>query len=341
LGKLFWSASWSPDGKTLAVGGDDCAVHLWDPAIGKEIRIFSGHKEGVLSVAWSPDGKILSSAGRDRQIRLWDFASGREIRRCRGHEHDILSVSWSTDGKTLASASDRTIRLWDAATGKEIRSFGAKQCRFANIAFSPDGLRLASANSDTTVLVWTVPSVPLEDRKLSNDDLSRHWKDLASEDGSRADLAVWTLVAAPEQSVAMLKQKLAPPPRDPKWAEKLAALIADLDSEEFAVRDKASAELGKLGVSAEAAMRKALQGNPSPEAQRRIKALLDPLHREEWPDMPLQNWRALAVLERIGSDEARQVLSDLAKADPAYPESQEAAAALERLQRRKSAQGKP
>jgi hypothetical protein len=180
----------------------------------------------------------------------------------------------------------------------------------------------------------------LENRKLADAELSRLWADLGSEDAAKADRALWTLVAVPERSVPLLKQQLAPAKPDPKRAEKLSKLIADLDSEDFAVRDKADTDLAKLGVLAEPALKKALTANPSLEVRRRIESLLEPFSNN-WPGMPLETWRALAVLERIGSDDARQVLEGLAKGDADARLTQEAAVAVERLQRLKASQGKP
>jgi dipeptidyl aminopeptidase/acylaminoacyl peptidase len=332
-----WSVSWSPNGKTFASAGVDETIRLWEEASGKEIRTCKGHKGRVLTVAWSPDGKALAAAGDDKAVRLWDPSTGKEIRFCTGHEGWIWSVAWSPDGRTLASASyDHTIRFWDPATGKEIRSFALNDCSVESIAFSPDGRRLASANSDTTILIWAVPSVPLEERKRSADELSGVWTDLGSEDAARADRALWTLVAVREQSVALLKEQLAPVPRDPKRAEKLATLVADLDSDDFGVRQNASAELGKLGGLAEAALRKALKNEPSVEAKRRIVALLDQLDRNPWPGLPLQSWRGVAVLERIGNAEALQVLRALAEGAPDARLTQEASAALERLRKQQA-----
>ena len=120
----------------------------------------------------------------------------------------------------------------------------------------------------------------------------------------------------------------------------MAALIAALDGDDFAMREKASKDLGELGVSAEAALRKALQNKPSPEVERRIKALLEQLPQMRLPGMPLQSWRAVTVLERIGNTSARRVLQALSEGDPEARLTQEAGAALVRLARSQSGQGK-
>src|SRR5947209_4969541 len=70
VGRVF-SVAFSPDGKTLAAGGWDGSIRLWDVATSKELRQFVGHKGWVKSVAFSPDGRTLISAGRDRDIHIW------------------------------------------------------------------------------------------------------------------------------------------------------------------------------------------------------------------------------------------------------------------------------
>jgi RNA polymerase sigma factor (sigma-70 family) len=66
------AAAFSPDGKILALAGDD--VRLWETATGKEIRRLKGHREWISSVAFSPDGKTLVSASRDNTVLVWDMA---------------------------------------------------------------------------------------------------------------------------------------------------------------------------------------------------------------------------------------------------------------------------
>ena len=73
------SAAFSPDGKTIAAGGDDNTTRIWDVASGKPLG--QGLKgasslDTVTSVAFSPDGTMLATSGADYTIRLWDVASG-------------------------------------------------------------------------------------------------------------------------------------------------------------------------------------------------------------------------------------------------------------------------
>jgi WD40 repeat protein len=176
--------AFSPDGKTLASGGMDNAIRLWDVATGKTIGDpLRGHEWWVMSVAFSPDGKTLASGSMDQTIRFWDVATGNAIGDpLRGHEDGISSVAFSPDGKTLASGGmDNAIRLWDVVKGErellywsrvalykpgnEVMSVGfspdgktlASGSRdVMSVAFSPDGKTLASGSMDKTIRLWDV-----------------------------------------------------------------------------------------------------------------------------------------------------------------------------------------
>src|SRR5262249_58814508 len=123
-------------------------------------------------------------------------------------------------------------------------------------------------------------------------------------------------------------------PADGPTARTLAKLIANLDDDRFDVREAATQELRRLGSAAEPALRKALEGKPSAEARRRIGGLLEIRGEEKIPAEQLRALRAIAVLERIGSPAAKEVLEALAKGAPGAKLTQEAKASLERLARR-------
>jgi len=115
------SVAFAPDGKTLAAGGLDNSVWLWDATNWQaKPRPLTGHTERVNAVAFSPDSQRLASGSEDRTARIWEVATGTCQATLTGHEREVLGVAFSPDKTTLATGSaDRTARLWDVATGQE------------------------------------------------------------------------------------------------------------------------------------------------------------------------------------------------------------------------------
>lgn len=117
---------------------------------------------------------------------------------------------------------------------------------------------------------------------LSAAELKSAWEDLAGTDETKIMRALLVLARAPEKTVPFLKEHLQPVKADDK---RLSRLIAELDNDQFTVRNKASEELEYLGKCAKPALEQALKNNPPLEAKQRIEQLLAKL-APETPALP-------------------------------------------------------
>jgi dipeptidyl aminopeptidase/acylaminoacyl peptidase len=337
------SLAFSADSTFLAVAvgkGDPQGtfIQILEVATGKEVRQIAEACEVTQALAFSPDGRTLAAwqSGRVPALVLWDIATGKVRSRFKEERFPGRgSLVFSADGKTLASfGPDRAIRLWEVATGQERHRLEGHRGPVSSVAFAPDGRRLASGGVDTTVLIWELvrrdKATARGGARPSVKEVEAWWTALTGDNAVQAYQAQQKLIAAPQETVAFFKGPLQPMAATD--GKRLARLLADLDAEDFAAREKAVEELEKLGGEAEPALRQALKAEPSREAQRRIQELLEKL--PSWPAARLQTWRALEVLEHIDTAAGRQLLEKLAGGAPGAWLTEEAKAIQRRLGRR-------
>lgn len=333
----------SRDGRLLISASWDRTLCIWRTATGKQIHCLKGHTDVLRTVALSPDGRLLASAGQDGKVRLWELLTGSEILRIKTW---ASRLTFSPDGQTLASVNglgmndvkpDNVIRFWDVRTGEATGKLPGHPDGVTLLRFSPDGKVLVSGGDDSTLLAWDVTANrklrPVQRRELAAGEFEAGWRDLRDKDAAVAYKAIGKLTEASTQAIKLLSERLARQDRD--VLRRMAALIKQLDDERFAVREKATAELAKLGDRTEPALRNALAGRPSLEVRRRVEHLLEKLEGVPASPETLRQTRAITVLESIGTAEARQVLKALAQGMPEARTTQEAKAALERLVRLK------
>jgi RNA polymerase sigma factor (sigma-70 family) len=335
----------TPDGQTLVTasvgrppgfGGEGASwdkqtIWLWDVPTGKVRLRFGGEFHSNI-LALAPDGRTLSTARMmDKHVQLWELATGKERATLHGHGEMIYGTAFSPDGKFLASGSmDNTIRLWQLPGGKHAHTFEGHRGWVLDVAFTPDGRKLVSGSLDTTALVWKMPNLPQpREPKLTPADLEKLWDELASADTKAAYQAIAALAAAPGQAVPFLGEQLkrvtAPD------AKVVAQLIADLESDNFAARQKATAALEKLGDVVVPQLRAALEKRPALEAARRIEKILDSIAGLSLPPEKLRDLRAVEALEYIATASARTVLQALAEGAAGAPLTRDSQAALQRL----------
>jgi len=341
----------SPDGNTLATlpveGGyfdpftgqqfpADPTIRLWDVATGRAIRRLDTPRSAPTCFAFTRDGRTLATGNQDGTISFWESVSGKERFHFKtGQAGQARSLAYSPDGKALIAAGQgHTIGVWDAITGKELKQLEGHQSMVVALAFAGDGKTFVSGSMDATALVWdaadTVKPPAQELTKLTPQQLDAMWTDLADADARKAFDALGTLARTPEQSVALFRERVkAVPPLDVKL---VAKLLEDIESEKFVIRNKATRDLESLGILAEPALKKALAAGPTLDGRQRLERLLEKVAVGQTPPPEeLRAMRALEVLERLGTAEARTILEAVTKGADGAHLTRQAQASLQRL----------
>jgi hypothetical protein len=277
------------------------------------------------------DGRIVYT----RDVCIWETATGQIVAQLKTKSRPDL-LAFHPNNRFLAASDWDGIHLLDAVSGKvvatrqmpeHIRSSSAPLSYASCLAVTSDG-RLATGQPDGTILLWEKALPATKPEPLAVQELETLWTDLEDKDAAKAWRAVWRLADSPQDTLAYLRERVKPSPT--AAAELTRKLLVDLDSDSFAVREAAVKRLKELGLQAELALRTALMAKASLEQRRRIEELLAALQGTppQSTAEELRQLRALIVLERIGTPEARRLLEDVAKGPPSARLTRQARAAL-------------
>jgi WD40 repeat protein len=349
-----YTVALSADGKfvagatnTYGAGGDAAPtmkLKLWNTATGKELWTMWRQNQWTKHLAFSPDGRLIAK-GEQTGFRLLEAAAGGQLLEFENPDHlQINCLTFSPDGRTLAVGSQfqtrRTqtsmVTLWETATGKPRVDFTGHRGPISALAFSPDGRVLASGSSDTTILLWDLTGKLNADVRAAarpkSSEFDTLWNDLEDTDAAKSYRLVQRLSAYPEEAVALVKTKLPAAKGRALDADTIDKMIAQLDHDDFARREEASKFLAEAGKTAAPALTKALEAQPSAEKKRRLMELLEALKATGPTSDMVRTTRALEVLERLGTPEARQLLEELGKGNKDAKLTQDAQATLKRLE---------
>lgn len=163
---------YSPDRKTLAIGGEDGVVRLLDLGTMKVTRTLDCQPRGAEAawdLAFNSNGSrlavgyssYLANQPASGMVCVFDLEN-RHYVRWSSHEHggaadDVYSVAYGGQGGdeyVISGGSDSVLRKWDLATDKVLQMPQAAQV--VAVAINSNGQRVAAGGSDGVLKVWNV-----------------------------------------------------------------------------------------------------------------------------------------------------------------------------------------
>lgn len=112
------AVAFSVDSKTIASGGKDQTIRLWNATTGECTATLRQGAHEAAYLNFSPDGTLLASGSwHDNTIKLWDVAKGMNTATLPWQESGLLNglhgIAFSPTGRILAACGNSKVRLWD------------------------------------------------------------------------------------------------------------------------------------------------------------------------------------------------------------------------------------
>jgi hypothetical protein len=155
----------SPDGKTLAAGGCDRAVRVFDLSKGLDkaelVQTVENHADWVLGCALTADGKYLVTAGRDKTAKVWDLKAKESVVTFPEHQNIVYGVAVKADGSAgFSVGADKQLRTWKPnGEGKQVKNAGGHGEDVFKVIANPKLPMLATSSADKTVRLWNADNL--------------------------------------------------------------------------------------------------------------------------------------------------------------------------------------
>jgi WD40 repeat protein len=161
-----WNASFSPDGKWLALAvtsdkATTATVQLWDYATGKLVHTFAGLKACGDALSFTSDSRRLATVSQEGQFLLWSVPDGQRAGSFPCQAYPGVKLALSPDGKRAAvSQFDESVAVFDLTTQKRVALFPGFTAAVHRLEFTPDSRQLVAIGDSGAVRIWDATHDP-------------------------------------------------------------------------------------------------------------------------------------------------------------------------------------
>lgn len=339
--------AFSPDGKQIATLSGEGGLHVWDVKTGRLFRELQadGQRNGgaYKFVVWSPDGQFLASGGHnDKGLAVWSLKARKKVCTIPCEVH-FYHAAFSPDGQSILCAENfgkPYLYHLIAETKTAVFTPPVEQGLF--VTWLPDGKRVAVIGNATkaevrqqSVFLFELTAEQLNPKAAQVDEAppEKLWDELTTENELRLDRVVKALKGAPGPTVMMLTEKLTPVGKEP--AVKVEQWLIDLDDAVPARREAATKELAAVAHRFAPLLQSRLEGAAPGEVRNRLTFILKKMAEEATPRELVRDVLAVGLAEQLGTPDAVGLLRKLAAGAEKTRVTEEARAAVARLEKGK------
>jgi WD40 repeat protein len=155
------SLAWSPDTRIIACGSQDCSVHFWRLATGRDSQM-SGYPAKPRALAWDHESRLLATAG-DATVTVWDFRGkgpeGTRPIQLEAHKGLCTRLAFDpTRGLLASGGQDTSVLLWAPRKGTRPLRFAFLEDEITGLVWDAPNRSLIGADASGTLVAWEVAS---------------------------------------------------------------------------------------------------------------------------------------------------------------------------------------
>ena len=135
---------------SVASGGNDKLIQIWDVESGASLYTLIGHEDSVVALSVNAQGELISGSW-DKTVRIWRGAECKAV--LKGHSHSVWSVLGLPNSDIVSASADKTIIVWRNNSQFTVLKSHQDCVRGLCLLPSLEG-GFASCGNDGLVIIW-------------------------------------------------------------------------------------------------------------------------------------------------------------------------------------------